>query len=45
MAEEDVVMKFTPIKLPYLQETLNLTPEQALEEYSIWGGRAEILET
>ena len=34
----DVVMKFTPIKLPYLQEALNLTPEQAIEEYSVWGG-------
>ena len=26
----DVAMKFTPIKLPYLQEALNLTPEQAI---------------
>ncbi len=34
----DVVMKFSPIKLPYLQEALNLTPEQAIEEYSVWGG-------
>ena len=34
----DVVMKFTPIKLPYLQEALNLTAEQAIEEYSVWGG-------
>lgn len=34
----DVVMKFTPIKLPYLQEALNLTAIQAIEEYSVWGG-------
>ena len=26
----DVVMKFSPIKLPYLQEALNLTEEQAI---------------
>ena len=31
----DVVMEFTQIKLPYLQEALNLTPEQAIEEYSV----------
>ena len=34
----DVVMKFTPIKLPYLLEALNLTAVQAIEEYSVWGG-------
>jgi len=34
----DVVMKFTPIKLPYLKEALDLTAVQAIEEYSVWGG-------
>ena len=34
----DVIMKLSPIRLPYIQEALDLTPEQAVEEYSVWGG-------
>lgn len=34
----DALMNIRPIPLPYLQEALNLTPINTIEEYSIWGG-------
>lgn len=34
----DVIMKLTPIKLPYIQEALGVNDVQAIEEYAVWGG-------
>jgi hypothetical protein len=34
----DVMMRLTPLRLPYLQEALHLPAEQAMEEYAVWGG-------
>ncbi len=34
----DEIMKLTPIRLPYIQEALNLDAIHAIEEYAIWGG-------
>lgn len=34
----DEIMKFAPIRLPYIQEALGLDATSAVEEYSVWGG-------
>lgn len=34
----DVIMKFMPIRLPYIQEALGFNASSAIEEYSVWGG-------
>lgn len=34
----DVIMKFMPIRLPYIQEALGFNATSAIEEYSVWGG-------
>ncbi len=34
----DEMMRLTPIRLPYIQEALNLDAVSAVEEYSVWGG-------
>ena len=34
----DEIMKLTPIRLPYIQEALNLDAISAIEEYAVWGG-------
>lgn len=34
----DVILKITPIKLPYLQEALKLSDIGTVEEYAVWGG-------
>lgn len=34
----DVIMKLTPIKLPFIQEALGLNAVEAIEEYAVWGG-------
>ena len=34
----DEIIRLTPIRLPYLQEALNLDAVSAVEEYSVWGG-------
>lgn len=34
----DEIMKLTPIRLPYIQEALNLDTINAIEEYAVWGG-------
>lgn len=34
----DVILKIAPIKLPYLQEALNLSDIETIEEYAVWGG-------
>ncbi len=34
----DEIMKFVPIRLPYLQKALNLSAVNAVEEYAVWGG-------
>ena len=34
----DVIMKFSPINLPYIQEALEVNDVQAIEEYAVWGG-------
>ena len=31
-------MRLTPIRLPYIQEALNLNAMNAIEEYAVWGG-------
>ena len=33
----DEIMRLTPIRLPYIQEALNLNAN-AIEEYAVWGG-------
>ncbi len=34
----DVILKIAPIKLPYMQQALNLSDVEAVEEYAVWGG-------
>ena len=34
----DVIMKLTPLRLPYIGEALDLDAVQSVVEYSIWGG-------
>lgn len=34
----DEIMRITPIRLPYIQEALNLDAVSAVEEYAVWGG-------
>lgn len=34
----DVILKIAPIKLPYIQQALNLSDIAAIEEYAVWGG-------
>ena len=34
----DEIMRLTPIRLPYIQEALNLDAMNAIEEYAVWGG-------
>lgn len=34
----DEIMKLTPLRLPYIGEALDLDAEEAVVEYSIWGG-------
>ncbi len=34
----DEIMKLTPIRLPYIQEALNLGAMNAIGEYAVWGG-------
>ena len=34
----DEIMRLTPIRLPYIQEALNLDAMNAVEEYAVWGG-------
>lgn len=32
------IMRLAPIRLPYIQEALNLDAMNAIEEYAVWGG-------
>lgn len=34
----DEIMRLAPIRLPYIQEALNLDAVHTVEEYSVWGG-------
>jgi AAA+ ATPase superfamily predicted ATPase len=34
----DVILKIAPIKLPFMQQALNLTDIETIEEYAVWGG-------
>jgi AAA+ ATPase superfamily predicted ATPase len=34
----DGILKITPIKAPYIQEALGISPVNAVEEYAVWGG-------
>ncbi|KIO44199.1 ATP-binding protein [Sanguibacteroides justesenii] len=34
----DEIMRLTPIRLPHIQEALDLDAVSAVEEYSVWGG-------
>ena len=34
----DEIMRLSPIRLSYIQEALGLSPVNAIEEYSVWGG-------
>ena len=34
----DEIMRLAPIRLPYIQEALNLDCVSAVEEYAVWGG-------
>ena len=34
----DEIMRLAPIRLPYIQEALNLDAMHAIEEYAVWGG-------
>lgn len=34
----DVIIRLTPIRLPYIQEALGLDAMNAIEEYAVWGG-------
>ena len=34
----DEIMRLTPIRLPYIQEALNLDAVSVVEEYAVWGG-------
>jgi len=35
---KDIDFKINPIKLPYLQEALEVNDEETIENYAIWGG-------
>lgn len=34
----DEIMRLTPIRLPYIQEALNVDAVNAIKEYAVWGG-------
>lgn len=34
----DVILKLTPIRLPYIQSALKLSDVETIEEYAVWGG-------
>lgn len=34
----DEIIKLAPLRLPYIQEALNLDAISAIEEYAVWGG-------
>ena len=34
----DIILKITPLKLPYIQEALDVPAVDAIEEYAVWGG-------
>lgn len=34
----DEIMRLTPLRLPYIEEALNLNATEAIEEYAVWGG-------
>ena len=34
----DEIMRITPIRLPYIQEALDLDAVSSVEEYAVWGG-------
>ena len=34
----DEIMRLMPIRLPYIQEALNLNARNTIEEYAVWGG-------
>ena len=34
----DEIMKMTPLRLPFIEEALNLEGINAVEEYAVWGG-------
>jgi len=34
----DEIMRLTPIRLPYIQEALDLDAVSSVEEYAVWGG-------
>lgn len=34
----DEIMRLAPIRLPYIQEALNINALNAIEEYAVWGG-------
>lgn len=34
----DVMLKLTPIRLPYIQAALKLSDVETIEEYAVWGG-------
>lgn len=34
----DEIMRLAPIRLPYIQEALNINALDAIEEYAVWGG-------
>lgn len=34
----DEIMRLAPIRLPYIQDALNLDVKSAIQEYAVWGG-------
>lgn len=34
----NVILKISPIKFPYIQQALNLSDIETVEEYAVWGG-------
>ncbi len=34
----DVIMRLSPIRIPYMQEVFNLDATSTIEEYAVWGG-------
>lgn len=34
----DLILKLSPIRIPYIQEALQINDTQAVEEYAVWGG-------
>lgn len=34
----DVIMKLSPIRLPFIQDALGVDAKDAIEEYAVWGG-------